>query len=119
MKIEAMLWVLVLVSLALAIVSRSYRKYGLIVSGLAVLAIVSFIVLARNDDIPPPAAAVRPPAAQVKRIDFEQLHVEKLDQQDPEARNRIAVAEIRFDQITRLHRLGTGFVRIDPCASLQ
>lgn len=29
MKVETMLWMLILVSLALAIVSRKYRKYGL------------------------------------------------------------------------------------------
>jgi len=32
-------------------------------------------------------------------IDFEQFHVEKLDKADPEAKNRIRVEEIRFDQV--------------------
>lgn len=98
MKIEAMLWVLVLVSLALAIVSPKYRKYGLVVVGLCIVGIVAIIVLARNDDIPaaaPSHVPVQPP----QRVDFEQSHIEKLDRMDPEARNRIGVSEIRFDSI--------------------
>ena len=88
-----------LVSLALAIVSRNYRRYGLIISGLSVVAIVSFIVLARNNETSDPAPTAVPRQAS-KRIDFERLHVEKLDKEDPEARNRIDVSEIRFDQIS-------------------
>jgi hypothetical protein len=99
MKVEAMLWVLVLVSLALAIVSPKYRKYGLVVVGLSIVGIVAIIVLARNDEIPaaePSSAPLQRPS----RVDFEQSHVEKLDAKDPQARNRIDLSEIRFDSIT-------------------
>jgi hypothetical protein len=98
MKVEAMLWVLVLVSLALAIVSPKYRKYGLVVVGLSIVGIVAIIVLARNDEIPAPTPSSAP-IQQSKRVDFEQSHIEKLDRMDPEARNRINVSEIRFDSI--------------------
>jgi hypothetical protein len=98
MKIEAMLWVLVLVSLALAIVSPKYRKYGLVVVGLSIMGIVAIIVLARNDEIPAPAPS-NAPVQQSKRVDFERSHIEKLDRMDPEAKNRINVSEIRFDSI--------------------
>ena len=98
MKVEAMLWVLILASLALAIVSPRYRKYGLAVVGLSVVTIVSIIVLASKTTIsttPPPSILAQRP----KRVDFEQLHVEKLDKEDPEAKNRVDVAQIEFDQI--------------------
>ncbi len=98
MKVEAMLWVLVLVSLALAIVSPKYRKYGLVVVGLSIMGIVAIIVLARNDEIPA-AAPSSVPVQRPSRVDFEQSHVEKLDAEDPQARNRIKVSEIRFDSI--------------------
>ena len=98
MKIEAMLWMLILVSLALAIVSREYRKYGLVVLGFAVVTIVAVIVLVRKNEITTPAAS-SVPVQRSKRVDFEQSHVEKLDKEDPEAKNRIDVSEIRFDQI--------------------
>jgi hypothetical protein len=98
MKVEAMLWVLVLLSLALAAVSRRYRKYGLAVVGIALLAIVATVALVRKDEtwVPPSSSA---PAQYSKRVDFEQSHVEKLDKEDPEAKNRIGVSEIRFDQV--------------------
>src|SRR5277367_2490670 len=98
MKLEAMLWILVLVSLALAIVSRRYRKYGAFVIGVAVVAAAAVILLARNSEILTPAAT-SVPAQNSSRVDFEQFHVEKLDKEDPEAKTRIDVSEIRFDQI--------------------
>jgi hypothetical protein len=98
MKAEAILWMLILASLALAIVSRKYRKYGLIAIGFAAVAIVSVIVLQRKDEILP-VASPDVPVRHSQRVDFEQSHVEKLDKEDPEARNRIAVSEVRFDQI--------------------
>lgn len=98
MKAEAILWILILVSLALAVVSRKYRKHGLVVLGLAAVAIVAVIVLQKNDAVLP-AVSPEVPAQHSERVDFEQLHVEKLDKEDPEAKNRIGVSEIRFDQI--------------------
>ena len=94
-----MLWVLVLVSLALAIVSPKYRKYGLVVVGLSIVGIVAIIVLARNDEMPA-AAPSSVPIQRPSRVDFERSHVQKLDEQDPQAKNRINISVIRFDSIT-------------------
>ena len=99
MKAEAILWMVILVSLALAVVSRKYRKYGLVVLGLAAVAIVAVIVLQRKDEILPAASPEVVPAPRSRRVDFEQSHIEKLDKEDPEAKNRIGVSEIRFGQI--------------------
>ena len=99
MKVEALFWVLFLVSLAIAIVSRKYRKYGLAGIGLAVVVIVTVIVLPRSDEMATPAPA-SVPAQHSKRIDFELSHVQRLDQADPQARNRIQVSELRFDQMS-------------------
>jgi hypothetical protein len=98
MKAEAILWIFILASLALAIVSRKYRKYGLAAIGFAAVAIIIVIMLQRKDEVPP-AAPPDLPIRHSQRVDFEQSHVEKLDKEDPEAKNRIAVSEIRFDQI--------------------
>lgn len=98
MKLEVMLWLLVLVSLALAVASPKYRGYGLTVLGFAVMAIVAVVVLQRKDEVLPPTSP-SVPAQHSQRVDFEQAHVEKLDKEDPDAKNRIAVSEIRFDQI--------------------
>ena len=99
MKVEAMLWVMFLVSLAIATVSRKYRKYGLAGIGLAVVVIVTVIVLPRNNEMATPASA-SVPAQHPKRIDFELSHVQRLDQEDPQAKNRIQVSELRFDQLS-------------------
>jgi hypothetical protein len=98
MKFEAMLWVLILAALAVAIVSSKYRRFALLAVGVAVAAIVTVIVVAsKNEVVTPPSSNA--PAPHSKRVDFELLHIEKLDKEDPEAKNRIDLSEIRFDQI--------------------
>jgi hypothetical protein len=98
MKIEAMLWVLILVSLAFAIVSSKYRRYALLAVGVAVAAVVTVIVVASKNEVITPSSSSTP-LQHSKRVDFEALHIEKLDKEDPEAKNLIDVSEIRFDQI--------------------
>jgi hypothetical protein len=66
---------------------------------LVVVAIVTAIVLARKNEILTPAST-SVPAQHSNYVDFERLHIDKLDQEDPEAKNRIDVSEIRFDQIS-------------------
>jgi len=93
-----MLWVLILLSLAFAIASRKYRTFGLAVVGLAIATIVAVIALVKKNETataPASSASVQQP----RRIDFEQSHVEKLDKSDPDAKNRIGVSEIRFEQV--------------------
>jgi hypothetical protein len=98
MKFEAILWVLILASLAFAIVSSRYRRYALLAVGIGVAAVVTVIVVAsKNEVVIPPSSGA--PVQHSKRVDFEALHIEKLDREDPDARNRIEVSEIRFDQI--------------------
>ena len=102
MKLQAMLWILVLFSAAIAIASPRYRAYSLIAAGAVILAIVAIVVLANRDTqltSSLPRAAAAPSMQPPPHVDFEQFHIDKLDKGDPEAKNRIAVAEIRFDQI--------------------
>jgi hypothetical protein len=98
MKIEAMLWIVVLILVALAFLFPKSRSFSLSAIGVAIVAIVSIVVIAKREEpITPGAAAL--PAVERKPVDFEQLHVEKLDKADPEAKNRIPVEEIRFDHV--------------------
>jgi hypothetical protein len=98
MKIEAMLWIVVVILVALAFLFPKTRSFSLSAIGVAIVAIVSIIVFAkRGEQLTLGAAA--PPAVEQKPVDFERFHVEKLDKADPEAKNRIRVEEIRFDQI--------------------
>jgi hypothetical protein len=98
MKIEAMLWIVVLILVALAFLFPKTRSFSLSAIGVAIVAIVSILVIAKRGE-PVTLGAAAPPAVEQKPVDFERFHVEKLDKVDPEAKNRIRVEEIRFDQI--------------------
>jgi hypothetical protein len=98
MKIEAILWVVVLILVALAFLFPKTRSFSLSAIGVAIIAIVVIIVIARRGE-PLVSGVVVPPAAEQKPVDFERFHVEKIDKADPEAKNRIRVEEIRFDQV--------------------
>lgn len=102
MKLEAILWILALVSVALAIVSPKYRSYCLMVVAVLIVAIVMTLVLATRHEratSSSPRLEVQPSIQQPPHVDFEQFHIENSDKDDPEAKYRIGVAEIRFDQI--------------------
>src|SRR5580693_9857127 len=98
MKVEAMLWIAVFVLAALALLFPKTRAISLSAIGVAIVAIVAIVVIAKRGE---PAAVVTaaPTAVEQKPVDFERFHIENLDKADPEAKNRIRVAEIRFDQI--------------------
>jgi hypothetical protein len=98
MKIEAMLWIVVLILVALAFLFPKTRSFSLSAIGVAIVAIVAIVVIAKRGE-PLALGATAPPAVEQKPVDFERFHVDKLDKADPEARNRIRVEEIRFDQI--------------------
>lgn len=98
MKAEAILWIVTLASLALAVASRRYRRYGLVALGFAAMAVAAAFVLQGRDEVSPPPSP-NAPVQHSQRVDFEQSHVEKLDKEDPGAKIRIAVSEIRFGQI--------------------
>ncbi len=98
MKIEAMLWIVVLISVALAFLFPKTRAFSLTVIGVAIVAIVVIVVIAKRGGPPAPAPAA-PPAVQQKPVDFERFHIENLDKADPAAKNRIPLTEVRFDQI--------------------
>lgn len=97
MKIEAMLWIVVFVLVALAFLFPKTRAFSLSAIGVAIVAIVVIVVIANRGE--PTALGAAPPSVEQKPVDFERFHMENLDKADPEAKNRIRVEEIRFDQI--------------------
>lgn len=98
MKIEAMLWIVVFVLVALAFLFPKTRAFSLSAIAVAIVAIVVFVVIAQRGATTT-AAPAAPSAAEQKPVDFERFHIENLDKADPEAKNRIRVEQIRFDQI--------------------
>jgi hypothetical protein len=98
MKIEAMLWIVVFVLVALAFLFPKTRAFSLSAIGVAIVAIVAIVVIAKRGEPNTPGPAP-PPSIEQRPVDFERFHVENLDKADPEAKNRIRVEEIRFEQI--------------------
>lgn len=109
MKIEVMLWIVVLILVVLAFLFPKTRSFSLSAIAVAIVAIVSFIVIAKRVEPLTPGAAV-PPAIEQRPVDFERFHVEKLDQTDPDAKNRIRVGEIRIDQIRAVDGVERGSI---------
>jgi hypothetical protein len=98
MKLEVMLWIVVLILVALAFLFPKTRSFSLSAIGVAIVAIVAIVLIAKRGD-PTPLGAATPPVVERKPVDFEQLHIEKLDKADPASKSRIRVDEIRFDQV--------------------
>jgi hypothetical protein len=101
MKIEATLWIVVFILVALAFIFPKTRAFSLSAVGVAIVAIlfiVVIVVVGKRTEPVAQANAARP-AVEQKPVDFERFHIENLDKADPEAKNRIGVAEIRFAQI--------------------
>jgi hypothetical protein len=98
MKLEEVLWTLVLVLLALAFLFPKRRSLSLAALAAAIVAIVSLVLFAEHGRPGAPAAPTPTVTAKVP-VDFEKFHVAKLDQSDPEAKNRILVAEIHFEEV--------------------
>jgi hypothetical protein len=93
-----MLWIVVLALVALSFLFPKARPFSFIAIGVAIVAIVAIVIVAKHDELPVLESAA-PPSIQKAPIDFERFLVEKLDRADPEAKNRIPLAEIRFDQV--------------------
>jgi hypothetical protein len=98
MKIEAMLWIVVFILVALAFLFPKTRALSLYAIGVAIVAIVVIVVNSKRGE-PVALGTAAPPAVEQKPVDFERFHIDNLDKADPEAKNRIRVQEIRFDQI--------------------
>src|SRR6202012_2728711 len=82
MKVEAMLWIVVLVLVALGLLFPKTRALSFSGIGVAIVAIVAIVVIAkRGEPVALPAAV--PPVLEQKPVDFERFHIENLDKADP------------------------------------
>jgi hypothetical protein len=97
MKIEVMLWIVVLILVALAFLFPKTRAFSLSAIGVAIVAVVVIVLIAKHGQ--PVELGAAPAAVEQKPVDFERFHIENIDKADPEAKSRIRVGEIRFDQI--------------------
>jgi hypothetical protein len=98
-----MVWIFVaVVLLLLAALSPGFRKVGLPLAGAAIVVIVVLIRLNERNKPNLAPAAMYPksePATRSRVSDHDDYLIEQQDRDDPEAKNRISVAEVRFGQI--------------------
>ncbi len=99
MKIEAMLWTVVFILVALSLLFPKIRSFSLSAIGVAIIALVAIVIVAQRGGAPTLGTTAPPPTVEPKPIDFEKFLVERLDKADPQAKNRIPLGDIRFDQI--------------------
>lgn len=98
MKREEALWIVVLILMALGFLFPKTRWFKLSAIGVAILAVAALVVIiVHGQAITPELPA--PPTAEKKPIDLERFHVERLDKSDPEAKSRLALTDVRFDQV--------------------
>jgi hypothetical protein len=102
LSIWVMVWIFAAVVLLLALLSPRFRKFGLALAGAAILIIVALILFnERNKPSPAPAAIdlKSKPATHGRVSDLDDYLIERQDKDDPEAKNRISLTEVRFGQI--------------------
>jgi hypothetical protein len=97
-----MVWIFAAVVLLLAVLSPRSRKFGLVLAAAAIVIIVALILLnERNkpNPAPVPIDSKSRPATHARIPDLDDYLIERQDKDDPEAKNRISLAEVRFGQI--------------------
>src|SRR5476649_2917768 len=97
-----MVWIVATVVLLLALLSPKSRKFGLALAGAAILMIVALIVVNERNKPSPAPLAIDPkakPAIHSRVSDLDDYLVERHDKEDPEAKSRISLSEVRFGKI--------------------
>src|ERR1700722_562622 len=97
-----MVWIIAAIVLLLALLTPRFRKFGLALAGATIVIIVVLILLnERHKPKPAPAAidSKAKPATHGRLLDLDDYRIERQDKEDPEAKSRISLSEVRFGQI--------------------
>jgi hypothetical protein len=97
-----MVWIIAAVVLLLAVLTPRLRKFGFALAGATIIVIVALILLnERNKPNPALVAADSnvSPATHSRVTNLDEYRIERQDNDDPEAKNRISLTEVRFGEI--------------------
>jgi hypothetical protein len=102
------------VALALIFTPTRFRKIAIAVVGIVCLVFLAIVLVNRRSAPTPQPAAVKsttpsPPVS--RRFDFDRYEREKRDKEDPQAKARIPVSELRFGQIQAVAGFDPGTIR--------
>jgi hypothetical protein len=104
-------WIFAAVALALAFAPPRIRKVGFAIVGTTFLIFLAVVLLNRR---PLPAASApaigrqAPAPPKSTKFDFDQYEQDKKDKDDPEAKTRIPVSDVRFDQVQAIAGIDAG-----------
>jgi hypothetical protein len=104
-------WILAVIAVALLVVPPPTRKIGLAILAVVFCVFLTIVLVNRRTVMPPPAIDARAPVAAAggsRRFDFDQYEQDKKDREDPQARNRIALSEVRFGELRPMPGLASG-----------
>jgi hypothetical protein len=104
-------WILAVIAVALLAVPPPTRKIGLAIMGVVFCGFLTIVLVNRRAVTPPPAIDTRAPVAAMggsRKFDFDQYEQDKKDRADPQARNRIALSEVRFGELRPMPGIAAG-----------
>jgi hypothetical protein len=107
-------WIFAAVGLVLVFAPPRFRKIGFILFGGVFILFLVIVVLNRQPLPPTPPMATDQKAglpAESRRFDFDKYQQEKRDREDPDARTRIPVSEVRFDQVQSISGIDAGTIQ--------
>ena len=108
-----MIWIFLAVAALLIFASPVVRNTGFAILGTGFVVFL-LIVISNRPAAQAPATAVQPQAnadATSKKFDFDQYHQEKKDREDPDAKTRIPLSAVHFDQIQSVPGIDAGTIR--------
>jgi hypothetical protein len=99
------------VALVLAFAPPRFRKIGFAVVGSVFFVFLAAVLLNRKPLPENPAKPKSGVPAESRKFNFDKYQQEKRDREDPEAKSRIAVSEIRFDQVQAISGVEEGSIQ--------
>ena len=102
------------VALLLASVPARFRKIGFAIVGVLFLVFLTIVLVNRQpppENLPTPIVRRSDPPASSRRFDFDKYQQDKKDKEDPEAKTRISISEVRFDQVQPIAGIEPGTIR--------
>lgn len=101
------------VVLVLAFAPAKFRKLGFAFAGIVAVTFLVIVIANRQPlpEIPPATEQGKKIPAKSTKFDFDKYERDKKDKEDPEAKTRIPVSEIRFDQVKPIAGIQAGTIR--------